>query len=70
MPGDAQPLAAATAGQVPADGEDPHPHPLGFPAAGGAVRGEHLHPDQQFAGQSDDLAQDLVLDFAVQGQVA
>ena len=29
MPGDAQPLAAATAGQVPADGEDPHPHLLG-----------------------------------------
>jgi hypothetical protein len=68
--GHAQPQAAAAADQAPGDGEDPQPQPSRFPAAGRAVKGEHLHPGQQLAGQRDDLAPDLVLGEAVQGQVA
>ena len=58
---------AAAADDPAGDGEDPQP--LGFPAAGGAIAGEHLGPGQQLAGQQDDLAPGLVLRIAVQGQV-
>ena len=68
--GEAEPQAAAAADEAPGAGEDPQPQPFGFPAAGGAVQGEHLHPGEQFAGQGDDLAPDLVLGEAVQGEVA
>jgi hypothetical protein len=34
------------------------------------VQGEHLHPGEQFTGQGDDLAPDLVLGESVQREVA
>jgi hypothetical protein len=68
--GDTQPQAAAAADQAPGGGEQAQPQALGFPAAGLAGEGEHLHPGQQFAGHGDDLAPDLVLGVAVQGKVA
>ncbi len=68
--GEAQPQPPAAADDAPGGGEQAQPQAFGFPAAGGAVQGEHLHPGQQFAGQGDDLAPDLVLGEAVQGQVA
>jgi hypothetical protein len=48
--------------QAPGGGEDPQPQASGFPAAGraGEGEGEHLRPGQEFAGQRDDLAPDLV----------
>jgi hypothetical protein len=58
---EAQFQAAAAADDAPGAGEEPQPEPFGFPAAGGAGEGEHLRPGQQFAGQRDDLAPDLVL---------
>src|SRR5262249_7952458 len=68
--GQAQPQAAAAAGKAPGGGGQAPPQPLGVPAAGGPGQGEHLRPGQQFAGQCDDLAPDLVLVIAVQGKVA
>ena len=41
---EAEPEAAAAADEAPGGGEQPEPQPLGFPAAGRAVQGEHLHP--------------------------
>ena len=68
--GEAEPQAAAAADETPGAGEDPQPQPFRFPPAGRAVQGEHRHPGQQLAGQGDDLAPDLVLGEAVQGEVA
>src|SRR5690606_10856353 len=43
---------------------------FGFVAASsGAVEGERLHPGEEFAGQGDEFAPDLVLGEMVQGQV-
>ena len=57
--------------QTSGDGEQAQPEPFGFIAAGrAALQSEHLHPGRQVAGQGDDLASDLVLGEAVQGQVA
>jgi hypothetical protein len=63
-------MAAAAADDAPGDGEQAQPQPPGFPAAGGPSEREHLRPGEQLAGQGDDLAPDLVLGVAVQGQVA
>ena len=68
--GDAQPPAAASAGDAPGGGEQAQPKAFGFPSAGGAVQGEHLHPGQQLAGHRDDLAPELVLRESLEGQVA
>ena len=62
--GEPQPQAAAAADEAPGDGEQAQPEPFRFPAAGGPGQGEHLHPGQQFAGQGDDLAPELVLGVA------
>jgi hypothetical protein len=59
--GDTQPQAPRAADQAPGGGEQAQPQPFGFPAAGFAFQGEHLHPGQQFAGHGHDLAPDLVL---------
>jgi hypothetical protein len=48
----------------------PQPQALGFPSAGGAGEGEELGPGDEVAGQGDELAPDLVLREAVQGQAA
>jgi hypothetical protein len=61
---------AAAADEAPGHGEQAQARPFEFPAAGGPGEGEHGHPGEQFAGQGDDLAPDLVLGVAVQGQVA
>jgi hypothetical protein len=42
---------------------------LGFPGAGGAVRGEQLHSGGQFTGRGEQLTPDPVLGKAVQRQV-
>lgn len=42
---------------------------VSVPAAGFAGQGEHRGPGEEVAGQGDDLAPDLVLGVAVQGQV-
>jgi len=77
--GDAQPQPAPAAGDAPGRGDQAQPQPLGFPGAaaaawvprrGRAVEGEHLRPGGQFGGHCDELAPDLVLSEAVQGQVA
>ena len=67
--GEAEPQPAAAGDDAPGSGEDPQPEPPGFPAAAGPGQGEHLGPGEQFAGQRHDLAPDLVLGVAVQGQV-
>jgi hypothetical protein len=51
------------------DGQQAQAEPLWLPAAGPAGEGDHLGPGEQFAGQRDDLAPDLVLREALQGQV-
>ena len=61
--------ATPAADQAPCCAEEAEPEPFGFPAAGGAVQGEHLRPGEQLAGQGDDLGPDLVLGEAVQGEV-
>ena len=66
---EAEPQPAAAADDPSGDGEIRSRIRLGSPPAGGAVKGEHLHPGQQLAGQCDDLAPDLVLLKAVQRQV-
>jgi|HubBroStandDraft_5_1064220.scaffolds.fasta_scaffold290233_1 hypothetical protein len=40
-------------------GEQAQPEPFGFPGAGWAVEGEHLHPGEQFGGHGDELVPDL-----------
>jgi len=55
------------ADHAPGGREQAQPQAFGFPRAGGAVEGEHLHPGGQLAGHRDQLAPDLVLVKAVQG---
>jgi hypothetical protein len=65
---EAQPNAAHAADNAPGDREQAQPP--GFPPARGIGERKHLHRGEQLAGQGDDLSPDLVLDVAVQGQVA
>jgi len=64
----AKPQAAAAADDPPGAAEDPQSQSFWFPPAGRSLQGEHLCPGEQFAGQRDDLAPDLVLGVAVQGR--
>jgi hypothetical protein len=67
---EAEPQAPAAAGETSGDGEDTQAEPFRFPAAGGgAGQGEQLGPGEKLAGQGDDLAPELVLGEAMQGQV-
>jgi len=66
---EAQPQAAAAAGEPARDGEQARPESFGFPAASGAGQGERLGPGQQLAGPRDDLARRLVLREPLQRQV-
>ena len=68
--GEAEPQVAAAADEAPGDREQAQPEAFGLPAAGGAGQGEHLGPGQQLAGQGGDLAPQLVLGEALEGQVA
>jgi hypothetical protein len=65
--GEAQAQAAAAAHDPAGGGEQAQAEPFGFPAAGGPGQGEQLRPGQQFAGQGDDLAPELVLGEALEG---
>jgi hypothetical protein len=66
--GKPQPQAATAGGEAAGDGEEPKAQALGFPAAGVCGQGEHLGPGEQFAGQGDDLAPELVLGEALSGR--
>src|SRR5690242_20032211 len=68
--GEAEPQASAAADDAPGSGEQSQAETFGFPPAGGAGEGDHLHPGEQVAGQSDDLAPDLVLGIAPEREVA
>jgi hypothetical protein len=67
--GESEPQAAAAADEASGGGEQAQPEPFRLPAAGGAGQGEHLGPGQELAGQGGDLAPQLVLGEALQGQV-
>ena len=68
--GEAQAEPATAPGEPSGDGEQAQAEPFRFPAAGGPGQGEQLRPGQQFAGQGHDLAPDLVLGEALEGEVA
>ena len=59
-----------TAGQAPGGGEEPEAEFARLPSAGGPVEGQELGPGKELAGQSGDLAPDLVLIEAVQREAA
>jgi hypothetical protein len=60
---------AAASGEPAGDSEQAQAEPFRFPAAGGPGQGEQLSPGQQLAGQSGDVAPQLVLGEALEGQV-
>jgi len=66
----AQPCPPAAADDAPGGGEQAQPQPFGFPGAGGAVHGEHLHPGGRLAGHGHQLTPDLILGEPVQREVA
>ena len=67
--GEAEPQAPAAAGRGGRLRRRCAGTPFRLPAAGVAGECEHLRPGEQFAGQGDDLAPDLVLGEAFQRQV-
>ena len=60
-PGEPEPQAPAAGGRAARDGEQAQPQPFRLPPTRRPGLGEHLGPGQQFAGQREDPAPDLVL---------